>query len=319
MYNFTPSLQPLARYLAQNGVAFATITIRGKDGNGNVRKQIKDQIEAIKRLDDIDKTGMAFIGHSNGGHIMSQMIANEYTFLNDNFKFGVGLASPYINESWGNCLIDIHNTFDSFNGFAFRYAAPDDVPTITNGSETVDIDCSQPIKNLQGQAAEYAYKYVNPFSITSGMSREELRNILNQLKVPVFLFVGLKDDNTAPTTQNGTVAWLLKELGFPNWRIFAYAEAAHSPHRIQYIKTDENIPDEQLQAFKDMLSDILSIGKGTPNKGTQDLKIFNQDAKVKQHSPELTFLRFKNGEKIQVKFKDTECGKELLGEQQQEE
>jgi hypothetical protein len=42
---------------------------------------------------------MDIIGHSNGGHIMSQMIVNEHEFLNDNFKLSFGLASPYINES----------------------------------------------------------------------------------------------------------------------------------------------------------------------------------------------------------------------------
>ncbi|MDR0740887.1 MAG: hypothetical protein LBF34_04225 [Puniceicoccales bacterium] len=306
IYNFTPGLQPLARYLVQNGVAFATITIRGKDGNGNIRQQIKDQIEKIKKLDYIDSTKMAFIGHSNGGHIMSQMIANEHAFLNDNFKLGVGLASPYINESWGTCLINVPIIFDSFNHFAFKHAAPNDV------LET--IDCSISIKKFRGQEAEYVYKYVNPFSITSGMSREELQTIFRQLTIPVFLFVGLEDQNTAPTTQNGTVAWLFKEIGFENWRTFAYAGAAHSPHRIQNVKTDENISDERLKAFKDMLSDILSIGKGTPNEGTQDLKIFNQDAIVKQYSPELIFLRFENDEKIQILFKDTDCGKEILRE-----
>jgi hypothetical protein len=289
----------------QNGVAFATITIRGKDGNGNIRKQIKDQIEKIEKLGYIDKTRMAFIGHSNGGHIMSQMIANEYTFLNEKFKLGVGLASPYINESWGNTSINEFITFDSFNSFAFKHAAPNDV------LET--IDCSTPIKDFQGQEAEYVYKYVNPFSITSGMSPEELRNIFSKLTIPVFLFVGLKDYNTAPTTQNGTVAWLLNRIGFTNWRTFAYP-AAHSPHRIQNVKTGENIPDEQLTAFQAMLSDILSIGKGEPNEGTQDLKIFNQDAIVKQYSPKLIFLQFKNGKKIKIPFKDTDCGKDLLSE-----
>ncbi|MDR2372323.1 MAG: hypothetical protein LBD60_04210 [Puniceicoccales bacterium] len=308
LYNFTFGLQPLARYLVQNGVAFATITIRGKDGNVNIRQQIKDQIEEIKKLDYIDNTKMAFIGHSNGGHIMSQMIANEYTFLNDNFKLGVGLASPYINESWGYSSISEPKIFDSFNHFAFRYAAPNDIP------ET--INCSTPIKKFQGQEAEYVYKYVNPFSITSGMSREELRNIFSRLTIPIFLFVGLKDYNTAPTTQNGTVAWLFKVIGFENWRTFAYAGAAHSPHRIQNVKMDKNIPNEQLQAFRNMLNDILSIGKGNPNEGTQNLKIFNQDEIVKQYSAELIFLQFDNGEKKQIKFKDTDCGKELLSEEQ---
>jgi predicted esterase len=306
-YNFTYGLQPLARYLVQNDIAFATITIRGKNGNGNIREQIKDQIEEIKKLDYIDGTRMALIGHSNGGHIMTQMIANEYAFLNENFKLGVGLASPYINESWGSSSIgQLPMYFDSFNHFAFQHAAPNDVPK--------NIDCSMPIKEFQGKEAKYVYKYAHPLSITSGMSRKKLKKIFDQLKIPVFLFVGLKDYNTPPTTQNGTVAWLLKEIGFDNWRTFAYAGAAHSPHRIQNIKTNENIPPEQSQAFESMLSDMLSIGKGKPNEGTQNLKIFNQDKKVKEYSPELIFLQFENGEKRKVKFKDTDCGKEILGE-----
>jgi hypothetical protein len=235
------------------------------------------------------------------------MIANEYTFLNDNFKLGVGLASPYVNESLGYSSINDPKTVDLFHCFAFKHAAPNDVP------ET--IDSSIPIKNLQGQKAEYLYKYVNPFSITSGMSREELQNTLSQLTIPIFLFAGRKDYNTAPTIQAGTVAWQLKTIGLKNWRTFAYAGAAYSPHRIQNIKTDEKIPNEQLQAFKNMLSDILSIGKGNPNEGTQDLKIFNQDEIVKQYSPELIFLQFYDGEKRQIKFKDTDCGRERLSEE----
>jgi hypothetical protein len=305
IYNFTPGLQPLARHLAANGVAFATITIKGRNGLSNIRQQIKDQIISIKSLDYIDPEKMAIIGHSNGGHIMSQMIANEYEFLNQNFKLGVGLASSYINESWGyDSITESSTCFDSFNGYAFQHAAPNDVP--------MGIDCSQPIKNFRGEQAKYVYKWVHPFSITSGMSQEELTNIFRQFTIPIFLFVGLKDTNTAPTTQNGTVAWLLNKIGVANWRTFAYAGGDHSPHRIQ-IKTNESIPEDQRQAFNTMLSDILSIGQGNPNPGTQNLSIFSQNEIVREHSPDLTFSQFENGEKVKVKFKDTECGKDILG------
>jgi hypothetical protein len=60
------------------------------------------------------------------------MIANEYTFLNDNSKLGVGIASPYVNESLGYSLINDPKTVDSFHCLAFKHAAPNDVP------ETID-------------------------------------------------------------------------------------------------------------------------------------------------------------------------------------
>jgi hypothetical protein len=116
-------LQPLSRYLVANSVAFATITIKDQDRKGNIRQQIIDQVCVIRNLEYIDTDRMANIGHSNGGYIMLQMIVNEYKFLRDNFKLGVGLASLYINESW-RTLITCPKTYVSNNKYAFKYAVP---------------------------------------------------------------------------------------------------------------------------------------------------------------------------------------------------
>jgi hypothetical protein len=66
--------------------------------------------------------------------------------------------------------------------------------------------------------------------------------------------------NTAPTTQNGTVVWLLEQISFQNWQIFAYENAEHNPHhlqkdspyqmRIEKKKPQEiTIPDKKLDDF----------------------------------------------------------------------
>jgi hypothetical protein len=77
------------------------------------------------------------------------------------------------------------------------------------------------MNKCQGQEVKSVSKQVHPLSITSGMSREELQTIFRQRTILVFLFVDLKDHNTAPTSRNGTVAWLLQQIGFTNWRTFA--------------------------------------------------------------------------------------------------
>ncbi|MDR1907180.1 MAG: hypothetical protein LBQ03_03130 [Puniceicoccales bacterium] len=326
--NVSVGLQPLARFLASNGIVFATIEMDPKYGAGNIRQQIKDQVEEIKKLDFIDTNKMAFLGHSIGGYITSLFLAHDPEFLKDNFKLGIALVSPVVNDSWiGAFYLPQKNDSGQWNGPNFHpwnectlnFALPNE--TVLN-RETVNGETVGSIK----ENAEHrnVLRFVYPFSPTCGMSDAELSLKLQSLP-PLFILMGTADSNTIPATQGGAFAWRLQKMGLTNWRILAYKGALHSPHRL--CETLGNPPS--VEGFKQMLSNVLQIARGNPPVGTQFLRtLSNGTTKVNVNSFSLSqesmrffaqnacFIELEGNEMKFALFPETECGRAILGAMQ---
>lgn len=99
------TLLPLIGALTSKGFCVATITFArlSEEDSLHICQQIKNQVEIIKKSEDVDTERMFFIGHSFGGYALSQMLTNPegLSLLNETFKLGVGFESPAgITKEW---------------------------------------------------------------------------------------------------------------------------------------------------------------------------------------------------------------------------
>ncbi|MDR2812264.1 MAG: hypothetical protein LBB05_00510 [Puniceicoccales bacterium] len=258
--NMSSGLQALARFLAANGVAFATVEFDPKAGKSNVCKQIMDQVEAIKGLSYIDPDQMILCGHSLGGYILSLLVANYHEFLRDNFK-SIAFVSPLFNEAWGAVNFqDSDYLGGNQNQSCFpNFAIPDGEAhlrgVLIDGKQIMDVTISEILYHKVPEARRIL-QLTYPFSPTIGIGDEELRPKLASLP-PVFILQGTADSNTLPATQAATFAWRLKGMKLPNWLMLAYPNASHLPYRL--LAYAGNPPS--LEGFKQMLSDTLQIAQ----------------------------------------------------------
>ncbi|MDR0740886.1 MAG: hypothetical protein LBF34_04220 [Puniceicoccales bacterium] len=323
--NASVGLQSLARLLASQGIVLATIEFDAKLGKGNLRQQVKDQVEKVKELSYIDTDKMSFLGHSIGGYILSLLVVNDYQFLIENFKFGVAFVSPVFNEAWSGGIYgdqSDQSAQDRNQNCFLNFALPNGksfYPVLSEGESTNDYSIKEILYRLPNlQDKKRVFQYVYPFSPTCGMSNDELRPKLASLP-RIFILAGTADSNTLPATQGGTLAWRLKKMKLENWRILTYKNALHSPHRLGIYFG--NPPSQE--GFQQMLSDVLSIAKGTPPTGTQNLDelsngttqvydFFQQQNTTRYFAEYSYFMEFNARWPEFVPFGATECGREIL-------
>ncbi|MDR1334428.1 MAG: S9 family peptidase [Holosporaceae bacterium] len=322
--NVSIGIQPLARFLASKGIAFVTIEWNAKDGQGNLRQQIKDQIEKIKTLDYIDTDRMTFWGHSMGGYILSLLAANDPQFLRDNFKLGVAFVSPVLNEAW------LGGNYDAQPGHqnrdcSFKFALPNDDEHFCSLLIEDKPIGGHSISNLENtEYAKRVLQYVYPFSLTCGMGDDELQSKLASLP-PIFILMGTADSNTLPATQGGTLAWRLGNMGLKNWRMLIYKNALHSIHRLGIYLG--NPPSTE--GFKQMFPDVLQIAQGNPPAGTQDLSELSNGTTLvgdsetrlnpekrntmRSYAKRSRFMKSNvNNRPEFIPFGETACGQEIL-------
>ncbi|MDR1590937.1 MAG: hypothetical protein LBR92_03005 [Puniceicoccales bacterium] len=316
--NVSVGIQPLARFLASNGIVCATIEFDSENGKGNLRQQVKDQVEKIKTLAYIDTDKITFWGHSIGGYILSLLIANDPQFLIDNFKSGIAFVSPVLNEAWSGAIY-----FDGYGNnrsgdCAFQFATPDDRSISIENQSIGNYKINDLLKNAEH--AQYILQCTYPFSPTCGMSDAELQPKLASLP-PLFILMGTADSNTLPATQGATLAWRLHNMELTNWKILAYKNALHSPHR---LKIDLNNPPSE-EGFRQMLPNVLQIAQGIqPTNGTQDLSeisngattaydSFQQQKPMKFFAERSFFMKLNANNDVElIPFGETECGQEIL-------
>jgi hypothetical protein len=147
------------------------------------------------------------------------------------------------------------------------------------------------------------------------MDDNELQSKFKSLP-SLFIFMGTADDNTIPATQGGALAWRLKNMGIENWRMFVYKGASHVIHRLK-----EGVPRK---AFREIFTDILSIAQGNPREGTKDLSALSNgntkinDSTMREKAQGAKFIKVNDQNEIEtISFEETECGKVILAETEQ--
>jgi pimeloyl-ACP methyl ester carboxylesterase len=339
-HNVSVGIQPLARFLAAKGVAFATVEFDSKKGKGNVCKQIMDQVEEIKKLSYIDPDQMTLCGHSIGGYILSLLVANYHQFLSDNFK-SIAFVSPVFNEAWQTVLPEAPgmnpdefqnraaNTCNLSRDYFPGFAIPDSEAHLRDasigGRSIMNVTVGE-ILHSKVPKARRILQLTYPFSPTIGMGNDELRPKLTSIP-KIYILMGTADNNTIPATQGVVLAWRLKEMEAENWLMLDYRDSLHSIHRLKH--QDDNPPS--LEGLQQVLPDISQIAHDeTPTRGTKDFSHLSNGTMLVQHLrsleiPELKklsmkvwaesscFLRLGEDNEMEwVLFKETGFGKEIL-------
>lgn len=199
--NITTTLLPMVGAIVSRGCAVAIITFDKSSEDNSITKQIKEQVEALRSRADIDKEKLFLVGHSFGGYMMSQFIANANNarWLNDNVM-AVGLYAPAgITETYvGGIWTDFFN-FDA--SFMQEFAA--------------------------GKKYNYTevMKILHPFS-TKNTSPE---NTSVKFTKPLYIFQGSADLNTTPRQAKT----LIEAFNKIEYTLYTYENALHWTHRIK--------------------------------------------------------------------------------------
>ncbi|MDR2781790.1 MAG: prolyl oligopeptidase family serine peptidase [Holosporaceae bacterium] len=273
--SITATLLPMIGAIVSRSYAVATITFKPESNGKRIVDQIKDQVGVLKSIGYIDGEKLFLVGHSFGGYMMSQFIANHANWLNENVN-AVGIYAPVITEmyaggSWW------HGCFDE--GFLRATTNDRTLSSFPYGEKF----CS-------------CMRAMHPFSDLSFITQEvgldftfEKIKPLDELSKKVYLFHGNGDPNTTPR-QTKALVRAFNEIEFDNYVLYTYENSLHWVHR---LKTSQigcygmplfltNINEDQKQklcaetmnsrcnSFVKFINDVCSVLEGKP-KASQDI------------------------------------------------
>ncbi|GHU16553.1 hypothetical protein FACS189472_01860 [Alphaproteobacteria bacterium] len=284
--DMTYTLLPLINALVSRHFAVATITFRCEDGiKSSITQQIMDQIKELKK----QPIGKIFLlGHSFGGYMMTQFLAQQRGWLKGNVD-AVGIYAPagvtetYAGGGWSlNYGVDIDN--NNFLKNNAGYTGKFSIRSV-NLKATALNDKGQPDSITTDEYME-RFRKMHPFSdliaiqekILQPATKQAVQPFESGFTVPVYLFQGTGDSNTTPRQMMQLIT-AFDTIKFSNWQLFVYPDSLHWVHRIKETQLSGN--DDLAQHLggspTDKKASALAMGLQTTPQRCRNLVTFCND------------------------------------------